>query len=409
MIKKDTLLLIGSALVCTLLQVHVVFGAVAAPIVSKQGYGLGARLQQGGDAVVGSWNKTHFDFTFMYEGDSSALKAFRLYEKTPSASSFSQVVEFGSLLDVTGSHAAVSGTWSLNRLNSTWIVSKRNTALLTNEPVPLYELTSAFAPGIHSFYVTAVDSYGSESAPSQTFNLTILGPIQILEPTANAVLPLQPTLRWNVVLPWPDNQVLYLVNIYDGTKTVWSKTFISKTGELVYEGPSLDPAATYTLHVEGRWTSDTLKPLQTYFAGSQDSVFHVSETPPVPQIVPPPTPTPSAAPVVCTQDTKACSDGSFVGRIAPSCEFQACPVAKTVSPKPTVLPIVPKTTPPVKPVIEKPVLLPPPANSQKIEEKPKTQEHVSTTAPEVRNENQELPRGFFARMLKRLLSIFGLK
>jgi hypothetical protein len=30
-------------------------------------------------------------------------------------------------------------------------------------------------------------------------------------------------------------------------------------------------------------------------------------------------------PVACTMDAKACPDGSFVGRIAPNCEFEACP------------------------------------------------------------------------------------
>ena len=36
----------------------------------------------------------------------------------------------------------------------------------------------------------------------------------------------------------------------------------------------------------------------------------------------PPSPTP---PVACTQDTKLCPDGSYVSRVAPSCEFAACP------------------------------------------------------------------------------------
>ena len=30
-------------------------------------------------------------------------------------------------------------------------------------------------------------------------------------------------------------------------------------------------------------------------------------------------------PVACTMDAKACPDGSYVGRIAPNCEFAACP------------------------------------------------------------------------------------
>jgi len=32
-------------------------------------------------------------------------------------------------------------------------------------------------------------------------------------------------------------------------------------------------------------------------------------------------------PVVCTMEAKLCPDGSYVGRIAPDCEFAACPTA----------------------------------------------------------------------------------
>jgi len=31
-------------------------------------------------------------------------------------------------------------------------------------------------------------------------------------------------------------------------------------------------------------------------------------------------------PVVCTQDTLLCPDGSYVGRVAPECQFKACPL-----------------------------------------------------------------------------------
>jgi len=33
--------------------------------------------------------------------------------------------------------------------------------------------------------------------------------------------------------------------------------------------------------------------------------------------------------VVCTMDAKECSDGSFVGRVAPDCEFASCPNEET--------------------------------------------------------------------------------
>jgi hypothetical protein len=31
-------------------------------------------------------------------------------------------------------------------------------------------------------------------------------------------------------------------------------------------------------------------------------------------------------PVACTMEAKLCSDGSYVGRTGPNCEFTACPV-----------------------------------------------------------------------------------
>lgn len=34
-------------------------------------------------------------------------------------------------------------------------------------------------------------------------------------------------------------------------------------------------------------------------------------------------------PIVCTQDVKLCPDGSYVGRVAPSCAFPICPVPVT--------------------------------------------------------------------------------
>ena len=34
---------------------------------------------------------------------------------------------------------------------------------------------------------------------------------------------------------------------------------------------------------------------------------------------------PGDEPVACTMDAKQCPDGSYVGRVAPSCEFATCP------------------------------------------------------------------------------------
>ena len=36
-------------------------------------------------------------------------------------------------------------------------------------------------------------------------------------------------------------------------------------------------------------------------------------------------------PVACTMEAKMCSDGSYVGRTGPNCEFSACPESKATS------------------------------------------------------------------------------
>ena len=35
--------------------------------------------------------------------------------------------------------------------------------------------------------------------------------------------------------------------------------------------------------------------------------------------------------VVCTMDAKMCPDGSYVGRVAPNCQFAACPASTSTS------------------------------------------------------------------------------
>ncbi len=49
---------------------------------------------------------------------------------------------------------------------------------------------------------------------------------------------------------------------------------------------------------------------------------------PTPTPTPTPKPRPKPSPVACTQDAKQCSDGSYVGRVGPNCEFAICPTPK---------------------------------------------------------------------------------
>lgn len=46
------------------------------------------------------------------------------------------------------------------------------------------------------------------------------------------------------------------------------------------------------------------------------------------KIEPPPPPPMAGEGIACPMDAKQCSDGSFVSRSGPRCEFAACPVEK---------------------------------------------------------------------------------
>ena len=43
---------------------------------------------------------------------------------------------------------------------------------------------------------------------------------------------------------------------------------------------------------------------------------------------------PSSEPVMCAQDAKQCSDGSYVSRVAPRCDFAACPISSATTTPP---------------------------------------------------------------------------
>lgn len=61
--------------------------------------------------------------------------------------------------------------------------------------------------------------------------------------------------------------------------------------------------------------------LFSYFALNSDSLTKT----PSPSIAPEISTIPEEDVVFCTQDVKECSDGSFVGRVGPNCEFSKCP------------------------------------------------------------------------------------
>lgn len=65
------------------------------------------------------------------------------------------------------------------------------------------------------------------------------------------------------------------------------------------------------------------------FPPSPDSPTTPPTPPPVYNLNP--TPPPAGEPLACTQEAKQCSDGSYVSRTGPNCEFAACPVVASTT------------------------------------------------------------------------------
>ncbi len=352
---KKIFIVLNMALLGIALQANEA-GAIGAPIVVKQGYGLGARFAQGSDSDA-SWNKIHFDFTFKYEESTSDLSSFRFYEKRPGASGFSRIAEFKNLLAVSGNTYDKSGTWALSRLENTWIIKKFNTALLTTLPVPLYESPSVYPPGIYSYYAAAADSSGNEGAPSQVFNVHVLGSFDVVA--------LQPQLEWTSVPGWPENQILYIIKLHDGEKVIWSKTEINRGNQTAYAGPAPDPSKTYKAFIIAQWSSSTFKPLDLYHAFSTDKPTPITKPAPPPTLPLPAPALPTPVPVV--------------------------PVVPPPLPPPAV---TPKPAPTPKPVT------PEPKEKKPAPELPSLPAEASETAEEKRPESP--PRGIPQQVLFRI-------
>lgn len=98
-------------------------------------------------------------------------------------------------------------------------------------------------------------------------------------------------------------------------------------GQTIYGYPAGSPYATTNVTSypgPGAYTSPyastnvTSYPgTRTYYQYQAPTQYRYQYTQPAPQ--------PQPAPVVCTQDAMQCPDGSYVGRVAPSCQFAACP------------------------------------------------------------------------------------
>lgn len=382
---------------------------VSAPTMQQSGYGLGARF--GFSSTPSNFGKAGLNVSFNYNGDSSTLTGFRLYEKKPGDYGFVKVADFTNLLDVGGATYRIAGDWALGRVSGTngWLIHRIIPGNAAG--APYYGSISDWPAGIYGYYVTATDSQGSESAPSQTSNAHMLPPLSVLYPTAaQSPAPLIPVFRWTTPAGWIGGKSGYDIRLYDNTKEVWVGINPEAEGKKTYDGPPLSEGKSYTIHLHGDYASSYSSPLDTYFSLQQNvETFTVSVTPPAPIATPAgnPAPTPLQPPaqitsVACAQDAKLCPDGSSVSRVAPGCEFKACPMLPPIPPK-EISP-EPKITPPAKQTIQK--TAPPTATT--TPEKGGTKHEIQEKFVQVPNEQPESPRGFFARLWRDVFAfLFG--
>ncbi|MFA5933700.1 MAG: hypothetical protein WC795_00540 [Candidatus Paceibacterota bacterium] len=140
-----------------------------------------------------------------------------------------------------------------------------------------------------------------------------------------AVLGNQVTLRVNEQVKFDDGLVITLTEINDsrckqGVQCIWqgelSSTFIILGGN-VSEFKEIQLGTVTAKSATQNGYTFTLKE-----ATEINATITVTKK----ATISPPTPTPTPIPpVACTADAKQCSDGSYVGRTGPKCEFTACP------------------------------------------------------------------------------------
>lgn len=391
--KSKIIFLSVLTMVCAL---SVRAAGISAPTMQQSGYGLGARF--GFSSTPSNFGKASISISFNYNGDSSTLASFRLYEKRPGDSGFIKVADFTNLLSVGGATYRISGDWALGRVSGTnsWLIHRIITGNAAG--APYYGSILDWPTGTYGYYVTAIDSQGSESAPSQTSNAHMLPPLSVLYPTAaESPAPLVPVFRWTTPAGWIGGNSRYDIRLYDGTKEVWVGINPEAEGTKTYDGPPLSEGKSYTIFIHGDYASYYSNPLDTYFSLPQNiETFTVSAKP---QLPPPPQPTPSPTlPIACAQDAKLCPDGSYVSRVAPSCAFKACPTP----PPPKAAPLTPTTPPSVKPILQKTAPPKPTTTPEKMEEKNEKQENSA----EVLKDNSEPPPGFFVRIWRAIISFF---
>ncbi len=118
------------------------------------------------------------------------------------------------------------------------------------------------------------------------------------------------------------NDVEAIIGKYEVTEG----TLVYKTGEVVSDAAAADISdAGFALFLKNysnrtglNITASSTTEILTHLSGSEDQVTADTATS-------------SNNFVACTMDAKMCPDGSYVGRVAPSCEFASCPNETTAS------------------------------------------------------------------------------
>ncbi len=235
--------------------------------------------------TLGPWNKRNGTasqtIVFKYPNDSSAkTTTFRLYQKTPTDSSFMRAAEFTGIDSTTCNGKSVVGEWILVRpaACASWVVGRVKVGATE---LSLYDGSeassfpaSSYVVGEYSYYVTAVNSTGAEGALSATSKLVFFELGTILAPTtAQSPVSQTPTFQWTVGSGWPSFITnSYYINIFDSASppgTFPLVTICAPAGcrgsvipggvnSQIYNGPALDPTKKYRLSIYGLGLGEAL-------------------------------------------------------------------------------------------------------------------------------------------------------
>ena len=164
----------------------------------------------------------NFQYYVLFKFDTNTLpnvQAFKVYQKILGASSFSPVATFSNPSSLmppdtnSCSTSTTSGQWQLKLCpGGNWYA--------TSNFLPL----SSYPNGRYDFYVTAIDSTGTERTASAIMTTYILGRATVTSPIANGVTTAIPTITYNLSKGWPLG-VSYEVHVYDATTGAYVKFF----------------------------------------------------------------------------------------------------------------------------------------------------------------------------------------